>query len=223
MKVITFASPKGGTAKTTLTYNFALMAAAKSQVFITDLDPQGSLQEIWKRRNEMVNPRLITDVESVAKSVRLLTQAGYGREFMFVDTPGSLWPVITDAVAASDVIVLTAQPSPIDLSSVEALAVRIDKMGLSSRLMILLTRCSNKEDTKHAVDFLSMRTPHPILTISERVDYKRAADQGVAAWEFGKGNRDIKAETKKAWDLMQKIMNQDAATGAVKADDQRIH
>src|SRR5262249_41438725 len=105
MKVIVFASTKGGVAKTTLCYNAALAAAEKSNVFIADLDPQGSLQAIWQRRNEVVNPRVIADIESVARSVKLLTSAGLDRDYLFIDTPSSIMPIITDAIMAADLIV----------------------------------------------------------------------------------------------------------------------
>ena len=188
MKVIVFAATKGGVSKTTLCYNVALMAASKSQVFLADLDPQRSLTHMWSKRNEMVNPRLITDVESVAKSVRLLTQAGYDREYMFIDTPGSLMPIITDAIEAADLIVLPTQPSPLDLHAQDAVAARIEKLGLRSKTMFVLTRTSAKADTKHAADYLKLRTPFPILTMAERVDYKRAAELGQAGWELS-GNK----------------------------------
>jgi chromosome partitioning protein len=205
MKVVVFAASKGGVAKTTLCYNTALIAAEKSQVFIADLDPQRSLSDIWQRRNEFVNPRLITDVESVAKSVKLLTQAGYDREFMFVDTPGSMMPVITDAIMAADLIVLPTQPSPLDLHAQDAVAARIDKMGLSEKVMFVLTRTSTKADTEKAKEYLRLRTRFPILTMSERVDYKRAAEKGQAAWEVSRG-KEIKTEISELWVEMQKAI-----------------
>lgn len=210
MKVVVFAASKGGVAKTTLCYNVALMAAQKSQVFLADLDPQGSLQEIWKRRDEFVNPRLITDVTSVSQSVRLLTQAGYDREFMFVDTPGSLMPVITDALEAADLIILPTQPSPLDLHAQDAVAARIERMGLSDKAMFVITRTSTKADTERAKDYLKIRTRHPILTIAERADYKRAAEKGQAGWEFN-NNKDAKAEVKKLWEAMQVAIHGDRA------------
>jgi chromosome partitioning protein len=224
MKVIVFAATKGGVAKTTLCYNTALMAALKSQVFMADLDPQGSLTHIWQRRDELINPRLITDVESVAKSVRLLSQAGYDREFMFVDTPGSLMPVITDAVEAADLIVLPTQPSPLDLHAQDAVAARIEKLGLQSKTMFVLTRTGAAADTDKAKEYLKLRTPHPILTMVERVDYKRAAEKGQAAWEY-KGNKDAKAEIKKLWDAMLTAMRGSHAKDKTErtGDDQRIH
>ncbi len=213
MKVVVFAATKGGVAKTTLCYNVALMAAERSKVFVADLDPQASLTDIWSRREELVNPRLITDVESVAKSVRLLTQAGYDREYIFVDTPGSLMPVITEAIEAADLIVLPTQPSPLDLHAQDAVAARIEKLGLRHKTMFVLTRTSAKADTDKAKQYLQLRTSLPILTMAERADYKRAAERGDAGWEPS-SNKDARAEIKKLWDAMRAAM---AADGKLKA------
>jgi chromosome partitioning protein len=191
---------------------------------MTDSSPQRSLTHMWSKRNEMVNPRLITDVESVAKSVRLLTQAGYDREYMFVDTPGSLMPIITDAIEAADLIVLPTQPSPLDLHAQDAVAARIEKLGLRNKTMFVLTRTSAKADTKNAADYLKIRTPFPVLTMAERVDYKRAAETGQAGWELN-GNKEAKSEIKKLWDTMQSAMRgaDDKRKETGKADDHRLH
>ncbi len=222
MKVIVFAATKGGVGKTTLCYNVALAAAANHQVFLADLDPQKSLQDVWGRRDEMVNPRLITDIESVGKSVKLLTSAGYDREFMFVDTPGSMMPLITDAISAADLIVLPTQPSPLDLHAQDAVAARIEKMGLRDRMMFVLTRTSNKADIAKAKDYLSMRTTLPILTIAERADYKRAAEKGQASWEVSK-NKEAKAEIKKLWDAMKRGLSISKAKTKGTGHEQRLH
>jgi chromosome partitioning protein len=224
MKVIVFAATKGGVAKTTLCYNVAIAASAKSQVFLADMDPQRSLQDIWTKRNEFVNPRLITDVGDLAQSVRLLTQAGYDREYMFVDTPGSMMNIITGAIDAADLIVLPTQPSPLDLHAQDAVAARIEKMGLRDRTLFVVTRVSNKADAKEAAEFLQLRSPFPVQTMIDRADYQRAAKTGQAAWELSK-NREAKAEIKRLWEAMQAAIKQQSATHTKteKTDDQRLH
>jgi cellulose biosynthesis protein BcsQ len=68
--------------------NLALYAAAEGKpVCLVDRDPQRSLTKMWTARSELITPTLIDDVESVARSVKLLTYADCDREFMFVDTP----------------------------------------------------------------------------------------------------------------------------------------
>jgi chromosome partitioning protein len=209
VKVVVFAGSKGGTGKTSLLLNLAALAAEKKadgnyrhKLFLADLDPQGSLKHFADKRPDQVNPRFVDDVENVAKSVRMLTSAGYDREFMLVDTPGSMMPLITRAFEAADLIVLPTQPSPLDLHAQEAVAARIARMGLEDRTLFVLTRTSNKEDTEAARQYLAIRTPLPILTVTDRPAYKRAMDEGRAAWEMEGGNKDAKAEIKKIWDVI---------------------
>jgi chromosome partitioning protein len=121
---------------------------------------------------------------------------------MFVDTPGSIMPVINDALQAADLILLPTQPSHLDLHGQDAVAARIEKLGLEDRMMFVLTRTSNKPDIEKAKAYLKPRTRHPILTIAERADYKRAAESGQAAWELS-NNKDAKSEIAKLWDAMQ--------------------
>jgi chromosome partitioning protein len=218
MKVIVFAKTKGGVSATTLCYNIAIMAAAKSKVFLVDLDPQRSLTNIWEKSRELVNPRLITDVESVAKSVRLLAQADYAREYMFVDTPGAGMALITEAIEAADLIVLPTQPSPLDVHAQDAVAARIEKLGMRNKTMVVLTRTSTKADTDKAQKHLQLRTPYKIPTMAERADYKRATETGQAAWELDKNKR-IKAEIKKIWDAIQQAMKTASAYSTESASD----
>jgi chromosome partitioning protein len=224
MKTIVFAGTKGGIMKTTLAYNVALMAAQKHQVFMADMDPQGSLKAILDRRNEMINPRLIHSIENLAQTARLLSQAGYDRPFMFVDTPGSLMHIITDALSAADLIVLPAQPSKLDLEAQEAIAARVERMGLRDRTMFVLTRTSVKAETEKALAYLrsgTIRSPYPILTIGDRVDYQRGVETGQAAWEVGK-KAEIKKEIGALWQAIQAALKQPTVT-ETKTDEQRVH
>jgi cellulose biosynthesis protein BcsQ len=57
---------------------------------------------------------------------------------VFVDTPGSLMPIITDAIEAADLIVLPTQPSPLDLHAQDAVAASIEKLGLRDKIKMVL-------------------------------------------------------------------------------------
>ena len=120
MKVIIFAASKGGASKTTLLFNLATYAAAQGHgVLMGDLDPQGSLRNLWELRNELVNPRLVKMAKTVGETANVIASAGYDKDFMLVDTPGSIFPIIRDAVAAADVVVLPTRPNPVDLRAQE--------------------------------------------------------------------------------------------------------
>ncbi len=149
--------------------------------------------------------------------MRLLTQAGYDRPYMFVDTPGSLMPVITDAIGAADLIVIPTQPSPLDLRAQDAIMDRIERMELGGKVMHVLTRTQANKPGIEAIDkamlYLAPRSPHATPTMAERIDYKRAAETGRAAWEIAKGKTrdEIKAEIGGIWQAMQTAMQTTAS------------
>lgn len=203
MKTIVFAATKGGVGKSTLCFNVAVEAGRKHQVLLADLDPQRSLSNMFARRSEMVNPRLVTKVTDLGESVRLLTEAGYGREFIFVDTPGSMMPIIRSALSAADLIVLPLQPSPMDWLAQEAVADQVDALGLSDRTMFVINRAEGKSDlVDRAQEFFALRTKFPIPIIKHRVDYARGAETGKAGFEVS-NNRDAAKECRDLWKAMQ--------------------
>jgi chromosome partitioning protein len=208
-KTIVFAATKGGSGKTTLAFNVAIEASRKHQVLIADLDPQRSLKVMWERRQEMLNPRLISNVSNLAQSVKLLTEAGYGREYLFVDTPGSLIPVIRDALSAADAIVVPVQPSPVDWAGQEAIADLIDNMGLKDRALFVINRAQGKSDlVQRTRTYFQIRTPHPILEVTHRTDFAKAAETGRAGCEL---NKDAGKEIRALWAAVQQVMERDAS------------
>lgn len=224
MRTIVFGATKGGTGKTTLCYNVALEAAKKHQVLIADLDPQRSLKAMWLARGDMSNPRLVSNVDSLAQSVRLLTEAGYSREFMFVDTPGSMMPVIRDALGAADAIVLPVQPSPMDWPAQEAFADLVDSLGLKSRMIVVVNRAEGRSDlVDRTREYFAMRTPYPILEVTERADFKRGVETGKAAAE--RGNKDAGKQIRALWDLITTVMGKRQAATVKQEDktDGRYH
>jgi chromosome partitioning protein len=183
MKVVVFASTKGGVGKSTLCFNVAIKAAQKHSVYLADVDPQLSLATMHERRGELTNPRLLTRVKNVSESVRLLSEA-YARDFLFVDTPGSMMGVIRDAMLAADCIVLPVQPSKVDWLAQEAVADLLDDMGLTDRALFVVNRAESKDPmAEEARHFFSSRTKHPILTIRRRPEYVVGFDRGQAGIE----------------------------------------
>jgi chromosome partitioning protein len=155
VKVIVFAKTKGGVAASTLCWN---VAAVKSQVFLVDRDPQLSLQKMWDARSELINPRHIADVENVARAAKRLSESGFDRDYMFVDTPGSIMPIITDALEAAYLIVVPTQPGQLDQWGQGAVVDRIDRLGLTRKLMSVLTRTQSgkggADETDKAIRYL---------------------------------------------------------------------
>jgi chromosome partitioning protein len=224
MKIIVAAATKGGTGKTSLTYNLAIKAAEKHQVLIADLDPQKSLKRVWEKRGELINPRLVSNIQSLPQSIKLLTEAGYDREFMFVDTPGSLIQVIRDALSAADCIVLPIQPSPMDWVAQEAVADLVQEMGLADRAIFVVNKVTETKSglVDQAKEFFAMRTRYPIHVLKHRAEYARAVDKGKAGCEL---NKDAGAEISKLWKLIQTVIADQSKAKETKTHDEhrRVH
>jgi chromosome partitioning protein len=220
MKVIVFAKTKGGVAASTLCYNVALEAALKSQVFLIDRDPQQSLDKMWRARSELINPRMIENAHNVADAVNRFRDAGFDRDFAFVDTPGSIMPVITDALQAADLVVVPVQPSQLDFWGSDAVIARIERLGLTNKMMFVLTRVQSGSAGKKEADKARQhlqQSPHPIPIMQERIDYRKAAERGQAGWEVG-GNKELKAEVEKIWAAMQVALKGAAVYSKEKAN-----
>jgi chromosome partitioning protein len=219
MKVIVFAASKGGVGKTTLLFNVATYAAdAGRGVLIADLDPQGSLRELWTLRNELVNPRLVSKVGKVAESVALLASAGYDKEFIFVDTPGSLFPVIRDGVSAADLVVLPTRPNPVDLRAQDDVINVVEDERKLRQALFVLNQTEKGDLLEKAKAYLAPRARHPVAVVPKRTEYARSAGTDKAAWEVSK---DAKADIKRLWEAMLAAMERPAAMEAISA--RKIH
>lgn len=224
MRTIVFAATKGGTGKTTLCFNVAIEASRRHQVLIADLDPQRSLKAMWEKRGEMINPRLVSNVQSLGQSIKLLSEAGYDREFMFVDAPGSLMPVIKDALAAADLVVLPVQPSAMDWIAQQAMADLVASMGMRDRTLIVINRAESKSDlVDRTRDFFAMHTPFPMPIVKDRADYKRGVEVGKSGPEVS-GNKDAAKEIRDLWAaILAALDSQKQPIAKGDGNEQRIH
>lgn len=191
MKVIVLAATKGGPGKTTLAFNLGLEAAKHGTVFLVDSDPQKSLTGICSRReDDSNNPMLIEGVESVSKAVQSLRSTGLGRDWMIVDTPGTLVSAkLRDAIAAADVVVLPIQPSILDMESQLAMTALIGQLGKGQQTVFVFNRVKSGSrelgEVMKWVTHMSVALPNPTLKIADRVEYARGARIGKSGGEIG--------------------------------------
>jgi chromosome partitioning protein len=116
MNVITLASRKGGAGKSTLTAHLAAAAYASGRrCLLIDADPQGSLT-LWHSMRPDGEPA----IRSAGRGVHglLATAMLEGYEWVFIDTPPTMWVVVAEAIRAATLVVIPARPGLFDIAAV---------------------------------------------------------------------------------------------------------
>ncbi len=186
MNVITLASRKGGAGKSTLTAHLAAHAhRCGVRCMVVDADPQGSLT-LWhslRGDNGFV-------LRNAAQGVdRLLAHAQIeGVEWVFIDTPPTMWVVVGEAIRAATLVVIPARPSLFDLSAVrETVATARER---DKPYAVVLNAAPVKRDEKEAPVVTQARAHLDALgipvwagQISQRAAYALTLADGGSASE----------------------------------------
>ncbi len=204
MRVIVFAATKGGTGKSTLAYNAGMYAARESQVLFADLDPQCSLTELWQRRAELLNPQIVKNVIGVASAVRRLEDTGYARDYLIIDTPGSHVPIIRDAIANADVVLVPVQASGLDILGQEAAFDIIRSEGKWDRTILLWNRVDTRsKEFNPRIEKVLKGIGLPIVKIAQRVAYAKAGAEAKTGAEIDEA---AFSEIAKVWNAIQEML-----------------
>ena len=111
MRVLTFASLKGGTGKTTLAAHLAVQAQAEREtVVLIDLDAQASLAEWFNERKAETPAYARVSLDKIESTLKTLAEAGY--TLAVIDTPATDKRALRAALAMSDCALIPVRPSP---------------------------------------------------------------------------------------------------------------
>ena len=118
-KIITFANQKGGSGKTTLSANLAVLwANSEYKVAVIDADAQKSLTYWLEARKKYYREEPIGidyypfDVRNLNEGLKQIKRK---YDFIIIDSPPSITFDTIQIIKSSDFIYVPVQPSPIDL------------------------------------------------------------------------------------------------------------
>lgn len=182
MKTIVVASRKGGAGKTTVASLLAVEAAraGAGPVAVIDLDPMRGLTQWWESR-EAETPIMVTADGGPAASLEAARRAGAALALM--DTPPATAPVVAEAMALADLVVVPVQPSPHDIRAVGATVEAARRTKRPVVFIINRTKPRVRLTGEAAIALSQHGTVSPVM-VADRTIYAAAAIDGRTAAEL---------------------------------------
>lgn len=193
MRVIAFASQKGGSGKTTLSGHIAVEAERNGAgpVVMIDIDPQGSLADWWNEREAPTPAFAQTSVSRLADDLEDLRSRGF--KLAIIDTPPAITLAIQTVVNLSDLVVIPTRPSPHDLRAAGATVDLVERSGKPLVFVVNAATARAKISFEAAVALSQHGTVAPVM-IHNRTDFASSMIDGRTVMETdpnGKSSKEI--------------------------------
>lgn len=215
MQIISFVTQKGGSGKTTLAINCAVIAAGgrgdggnpgssatrkNKKVLIIDMDRQGTA-ESWYQDREAENPHLIKiEAPELERAIKLAGEQKF--DFVIIDTPGRDEPAQAAAIRAADFCIVPCRPSPADMKATPPTVETIRRLGKPAFFVLTQTppKSFRIREAERGLSVLGTVCPVPIVA---RAAYQDAQGAGLGVAEYD-GEGKAAAEIQELWNWIQK-------------------
>ncbi len=190
VRIVVFASQKGGSGKTTLSGHIAVEAerTGDGPVALIDTDPQGSLSKWWNARASSTPAFAQASLEELDACLDHLKSIGF--KLIVIDTPPAVTQTIAHVVQRADLVVVPTRPSPHDLRAVGPTVDIADSLG-KSLVFVVNSATPRARITSETAVALSQHGVVAPVTIHHRVDF-------AASMIDGRTVGDIQPESKSA-------------------------
>jgi chromosome partitioning protein len=195
-------SLKGGSGKSTLTFNLAVwLEMAEAKVLVVDADPQATLSDVSEvRREEGYEPFL-----NVADSAALSRKGLQEYDEVLVDVGTSDIAAMKRALVLADRVVIPVPPSQADIWSTQRFLKFLEEVRGGSRPELLSfinradTHIAIRESDEAAAALVSLPGIRFIKhRLCQRTVFRRSFSEGLAVYELeprGKGSKEFYALT----------------------------
>lgn len=201
MRIICFVTQKGGSGKTTLAINCAVVAARKNKkVLIIDMDRQGTA-ESWYQDRDDENPQLIKiEAKDLERGIKLAEQQKF--DFVIIDTPGRDEPAQASAIKVSDFCIVPCRPSPADMKATPPTVETIRRLGKSAFFVLTQTppRSFRIKEAERGLNMLGTVCP---ISIVSRAAFQDSQGAGLGVTEYEREGKAAQ-EIQQLWNWIQK-------------------
>jgi len=197
MHIITLASAKGGSGKTTLAGHLAVAAeaAGAGPVGLVDCDPQGSLTSWWAVRDAATPLYARASASQLMSCVHHLRALSAG--LVVIDTPPAMGAPLVEAVDLADLVVIPARPSPHDLRAAGATVELVERQG-KPFVFVVNAATHRARITDEAIDALSLHGDVAPVAIHQRTGFAASMIDGRSVMELP-GERRAADEIRLLW------------------------
>jgi len=208
MKILAFASQKGGSGKTTLAGHIAVEAERQGAgpVALVDTDPQGSLADWWNERAAETPLFAHTDVARVRMDLDAMRASGI--RLVVFDTPPAITGTIEQVVRMADLVVIPARPSPHDLRAAGA-TVEIVERWSKPLVFVINAAIQGARITSEAAIALSQHGTVAPVTVHNRTDYAASMIDGRTVMDIDPASPSTE-EVVQLWQYLSSRLNRGA-------------
>ncbi len=190
-KVITIASGKGGSGKTTLTVSLAVRASKEAKrVAIIDLNSdQGNLSQWYLIRGEPENPLLFDDFGDLDTLLSTLRRQKY--DWILIDCPPGGLDLTESAIMASNAVLVPVKASAFDAWAAESITEVCRRRKIPFAFVLTALDSKMRTLNAHAVKNLSAEGQ----VFKSSMTYKASQINAVVAGRAGfESDKDLKPE-----------------------------
>lgn len=193
VRIVVFASQKGGSGKTTLSGHIAVEAERMGDgpVALIDTDPQGSLSKWWNARAASTPAFAQASLEELDACLDHLKSIGF--KLIVIDTPPAVTQTIAHVVQRADLVVVPTRPSPHDLRAVGPTVDIADSLN-KALVFVVNSATPRARITSETAVALSQHGVVAPVTLHHRVDF-------AASMIDGRTVGDIQPESKSAQEI----------------------
>jgi chromosome partitioning protein len=194
MQILTVASQKGGTGKTTLAAHLSVEAerSKAGPVAIIDTDPQGSLAAWWNVRVASTPHFAAVTIAQLVDHLERLRQQSI--KLVIIDTPPQTLDTIQAANVAAHFVLIPARPSPHDLRAVAAV-VEMVEAAKKPFCFVINGAMPRSIIAQQAVGALAEHGKVAPVTIHHRVDFAASMTDGRTVAELAPASPSAKEIT----------------------------